>query len=298
MALHTDDIEYPVEDIARGFRDRYRGETDPSPSSVKRFRRIMYDYFERFGRDFPWRRTTDPYRILISEIMLQQTQTERVIEKYREFIRVFPSIRALARAPLRAVLAVWQGLGYNRRGLLLHRMAQEIAVRYRGRIPDTPEELITLPGIGAATAGSIAVFAFNRPVIFIETNIRTVFLHFFFPQEERIPDEHLLPLIERTLDKKNPRRWYSALMDYGSMLKKSCPNPSRRSAHYQRQTPFEGSRRQIRGLIVRTLLQHSGITVKRIAEFINRPEEIVQVVMSDLLHEQIVTKRGKSYTID
>jgi len=297
MALHSDDIEYPVEDSARSFRERCGRGPDPSPSTVKRFRRIMYDYFERSGRDFPWRRTADPYRILVSEIMLQQTQTERVIGKYREFIRVFPSIRALARSPLRAVLAVWQGLGYNRRGLLLHRMAQEIALRYRGRIPDTPEELITLPGIGPATAGSIAAFAFDRPVIFIETNIRTVFLHFFFPQEERVPDERLLPLIERTLDRKNPRRWYSALMDYGSMLKKSCPNPSRRSAHYQRQPPFEGSRRQLRGLIVRTLLQHSGISVKRIAEFINRPEEAVQMAMGDLIREQIVAKRGRKYAI-
>lgn len=298
MALRADDIEYPVDDITRSFRDRFGRETDTSPAAVKRFRRIIYDYFERFGRDFPWRRTTDPYRILISEIMLQQTQTERVIEKYREFIRVFPSIRALARAPLRAVLAAWQGLGYNRRGVLLHRMAQDISLRYRGRIPDTPEELIALPGIGPATAGSIAAFAFDRPVIFIETNIRTVFLYFFFPHEDDVSDDRLLPLIERTLDRKNPRRWYSALMDYGSMLKKSCPNPSRRSAHYQRQAPFEGSRRQLRGQIVRTLLQNSGMSVKRIAEFINRSEETVQAVLGDLLHEKVVTKRGKTYVID
>ncbi len=198
---------------------------------------------------------TRPYLIFISEVMLQQTYVERVREKYSEFIKKFPDFCSLSRAPLSGVLRVWQGLGYNRRALFLKRAAEEIVHAHGGKIPREISEIEMLPGIGPATARAIRAFAFNEPEVFIETNIRSVYLHFFFPNQENISDVTLLPLIKKTLDRNNPREWYYALMDYGVMLKKSGVNPSRRSKHHHMQSRFKGSLREARGAIIRLLLQ-------------------------------------------
>lgn len=210
------------------------------------FRKEVLNHWKRHGRhDLPWRQTTDPYHILVSEIMLQQTQVDRVIPKYQAFLKRFPSFRSLARAGTADVLRMWQGLGYNRRALMLQRCAQII-------VGDQEAEL--LPGIGPYTAGAILAFAYNSAVPMIETNIRRIYLHHYFPGQEGIGDDQLLPIVERTLDRRNPRRWYSALMDYGTALAASVPNPNRRSRHYTRQSKFEGSRRQLRGQVLRALL--------------------------------------------
>ena len=299
MNLLNDNRTYPVERVIDEFRQRYgiTGEhSDLNPAAVRAFRTIVYGYFKRFGRHFPWRETEDPYHILIAEVMLQQTQTDRVVEKYGEFIRTFPTIRALSRAPLREVLRVWQGLGYNRRCLLLHRLAQAVASQ-GGRIPDTMEGLIALPGIGRATAASISAFAFNKPVVFIETNIRAVFIQFFFPGREAITDDLLLPLVEKTLDKRHARRWYSALMDYGAMLKRRFPNPGRRSAHHQGQSRFEGSNRQLRGMIVRALLEHARLSIAGMSRRINRPEDEIGAALDGLVAEGLVQKRGNFFSL-
>lgn len=268
-----------------------------TPAVARRFRTIIYGYFRKYQRDFPWRHTDNPYHILISEIMLQQTQTSRVAEKYLEFIAAFPSIEALAVATLREVLVVWQGMGYNRRARYLHQMARLIRERHNGAIPDTPEELVRLPGIGPATASSIAAFAFNRPVTFIETNIRAVFIHFFFPTEEKIADSDIIPLVEATLDIKNSRRWYSALMDYGAMLKKRRPNPSRKSARYQKQAPFESSRRQVRGLVLKTLINNSGISMNQLSALIDMPIETASAAVEVLSKEGLVMIKSKKLYI-
>jgi A/G-specific adenine glycosylase len=202
-----------------------------------------------------WRHTTDPYRILVSEIMLQQTQVGRVATKFPEFIAAFPDFPALAAAPLPAVLAVWQGMGYNRRAISLKKCAEQIVEEHNGCLPADPRRLAELPGIGPATAASVCAFAFNLPVVFVETNIRRVYIHLFFGDRERVADSEILPLVERTLDQKNPRVWYWALMDLGAMLKRTVPNPNRRSSHYTRQAPFAGSDRQLRGMILRQLLR-------------------------------------------
>ncbi len=225
-------------------------ETPKADESTARFRGLVYRHFDMSGRDFPWRRTTDPYRILVSEIMLQQTQTGRTVEKYVEFIARFPNVGDLAQANATEVLAIWQGLGYNRRALALHRTARIIAAEFGGLVPREKSALMALPGIGAYTAAAIRAFAFNLPEVFIETNIRTAFIHEFFPDIEGVRDHDILPLVEATLDHAAPRRWYQALMDYGAMLKQSG-NPSRRSAHHHLQSPFKGSRREARGIILR-----------------------------------------------
>jgi A/G-specific adenine glycosylase len=192
----------------------------PTSTQIAAFRRTVLTHFKKEGRHtLPWRATTDPYSITVSEIMLQQTQAGRVVEKYRAFLKRFPTVQSLARAQLPAVLALWSGLGYNRRAKFLHQMAKTIVSELGGKFPRTADGLEALPGIGPYTARAICAFAYNQPVAFIETNIRTVFIHHFFSDTEKIPDATLLPIVEMVIDRKNPRQWYAALMDYGSSLK-------------------------------------------------------------------------------
>lgn len=265
------------------------------------FQKKILDFYAKNGRSLPWRRTRDPYRILVSEVMLQQTQTHRVEPKYAAFLKKFPTIRTLAQAPLRDVLAVWQGLGYNRRARNLHRAAQSITARF----PRTYEQLLALPGVGPYTAGAVMAFAFNKPVVMIETNIRTVFLHEFFPSPRRslsgggraprkITDTELLPLIAKTLPKKNIREWYYALMDYGSFLKQKHPNPSRRSAHHAMQSKFEGSDRQIRGRIIRALVGVSEQTKAELRKAAGTDEARFTKIAAALIAEGLLTfDRGR-----
>ncbi len=243
-----------MEDSIRA-RSRSGGLTIGLVSSFQRFLRLFY---ASCGRDLPWRRTADPYHILVSEFMLQQTRVERVLTKYPEFLGCFPDIEALARAPRHEVLRAWQGLGYNRRALALHETARRVRDEYQGSIPLDRTILDPFPGIGSATAGAIVVFSTNRPEIFIETNIRRVFIHLFFPDAEKVQDREIEPILEKTLMKKRPREFYYAMMDYGSLLKKGAGNPNTRSASYSRQSPFEGSDRQVRGIILRHLLSGGG----------------------------------------
>ncbi len=219
------------------------------------FRNFIWNFYKKNKRDFPWRNTTNSYHILVSEVMLQQTQTSRVIEKYNEFIKVFPDIQSLAVASQSDVLKLWHGLGYNRRALYLKRTAEIITKESNGKLPDTIEQLVTLPGIGKNTAGAFIAFARNKPVIFIETNIRRVFIHKFFKDAEWVSDKEILALVEKTLPQKDIRNWYYALMDYGVYLSKNLTNPNRKSMHYKQQSQFEGSIRQTRGVILKALLE-------------------------------------------
>ena len=261
------------------------------------FRKAVYDHYARKGRRLPWRETDDPYRIFVSEIMLQQTQVSRALKKYRLFIRAFPTAEALAKVPLRRVMGVWQGLGYNRRALALKKAAEIIVSRHAGKIPSDRQLLKALPGIGEATSGAVCAFAFNQPVVFIETNIRSVYLHYFFPGSKDVRDEQLIPYLQATLDKDNPRRWYNALMDYGVYLKENNPNPSRKSSHYRKQGSFKGSDRQLRGRILsyllkerrldeRTLFRKAGLNLKR-----------GRALLSSLCKEGLVSNRGGVYSI-
>jgi A/G-specific adenine glycosylase len=227
---------------------------------IQDFQEMVLSYYEEYGRDMAWRHTSDPYQILVSEIMLQQTQVERVTKKFPEFINTFPNFSALAAATLGDVLTAWQGMGYNRRAISLQKSAVRVVTEHNGILPADVDKLVTFPGIGRATASSIAAFAFNMPVVFIETNIRRVFIHFFFTGTEIVNDSVILPLVEQTLFRANPRIWYWALMDLGSALKKVVANPNRRSAHYTKQSPFEGSDRKVRGMIIRMILKKAEIT--------------------------------------
>jgi A/G-specific adenine glycosylase len=280
------------------FQQPVKRYTKLTPQAIRLFRQQIYAHFRRNKRVLPWRKTHNPYKILLSELMLQQTQVKRVIEKYREFLRRFPAIEAVARAPLRAILEQWQGLGYNRRALALKRLAAIVVDRYGGRIPPAIEALKSLPGVGSATAGAVCAFAFDKPVVFIETNIRSVFIHFFFRNRGAVKDSEILPLIAQTLDAKRPRHWYYALMDYGAALKERHPNPGRRSAHYARQSPFEGSVRQVRGMILRALVKQPGISETALVKEINRDEEMVRKTLRQLREEGFIIKKGKRLVIN
>lgn len=229
--------------------------------------------------------------------MLQQTQVQRVAGKYERFIEVFPDFSSLARSSLQAIFREWQGLGYNRRAIALKQIAQKVVEEFRCNLPSSPETLATFPGIGKATAAAISVFAFHKPVVFIETNIRRVFIHSFFQDENNVKDTRILPLVEKTLDTSNPRTWYYALMDYGVMLKREYENPNRKSAHYQKQSPFQGSNRQIRGMILKILACSSYISESEIVERLQVNPEKVRDNLIQLQKEGFLKKRWEKFTI-
>lgn len=264
-------------------------------------------------RDLPWRRTYDPYAIWISEVMLQQTQVSRVDGRWQRWLERFPTVDALASAAPSDVLEEWQGLGYNRRALSVHRAAQAIS-EASGVFPQDQKELVKLPGIGPATAAGIRAFAFNLHGVYLETNVRTVFLHELYPQAEGVPDSELVPLVELTCPASvanaadavaagadtavetaagaaemalTPRSWYYALLDYGAYLKKTIPNPSRRSKSHVKQSRFEGSHRQKRAELLRVLLAHKD---EGGAEFERLHQELCQIEVNagrETLDEQV-----------
>lgn len=265
--------------------------------SVSEFRQIILDYYNAYGRSFPWRETRDPYRILVSEIMLQQTQTDRVIPRYERWLELFPDCSRLAQSSFPDVLAAWVGLGYNRRAKYLHETAKIISATLGGIFPKDPAILQTMPGIGHYTAHAVAAFAFDQPQVFIETNIRSVFLFFFFPEASKVKDAEILQKIHDTLDHTDPRTWYYALMDYGADLKKRIPNPNRQSASYSRQSRFEGSVRQTRGCILRHLARNDRGTVSSIAGAEGIEEDRIRDVLPVLVREGMVHEQDGFYHV-
>jgi A/G-specific adenine glycosylase len=265
---------------------------------VSRFRKKVYDHFAQAGRVLPWRKNLNPYRVLVSEIMLQQTQVERVIEKYHEFLAAFPDFSSLAKAPLPRLLRIWSGLGYNRRALALKALAQKIVDEHQGRLPSELELLLALPGIGPYTAGAVCAFAFNKPVVFMDTNIRRVYIREFFHDREKIHDKELVPFVQRTLDATDPRKWYNALMDYGAALKKEQGNPNQKSAHYTRQSPFENSNRQVRGTILKALVTESSLSPAQIKKKTGMDAERIKKNLLLLEKEGFIKKKGGSFVLE
>lgn len=213
----------------------------------------MHKKGSELWRDMPWRENTRPYYVLVSELMLQQTQVSRVMPKFNEFVTKFPDEKTLAEATLANVLKVWQGLGYNRRAKFLHESAKRIVNDFGGAFPKNENDILSLPGVGKNTAGAIMAYAFNKPSIFVETNIRTVYIHHFFKDNFAVDDTQIIELLERTIDRQNPRRFYQNLMDYGAHLKQTGIKNNARSKHYKKQSPLKGSVREMRGEIIRRL---------------------------------------------
>lgn len=239
----------------------------PVPRDLDAFQGRVREVYRDHYRPMEWRADPAPYKVFISEIMLQQTQVPRVMRLFPLFLARFPGFGELANASFADILQAWTGLGYNRRARYLQEAACLVRDRHGGVLPREVETLRTLPGVGAATAGSIAAFAYNVPAIFIETNIRRVFIHHFFPDRREVHDREILPLVEQSLDRENPREWYWALMDYGALLARSGDNPNRRSRSYVRQNSFRGSNRQLRGMVLRHLVDHGSIAAEDIPAY-------------------------------
>jgi A/G-specific adenine glycosylase len=271
-----------------------------SQQQIADFQKVVKDYYAQAGRhDLAWRKPEptgdfDPYKILVSELMLQQTQVSRVTPKFTQFLELFPTIETLAASSLAAVLTCWSGLGYNRRAKFLHQAAQQIQHEFDGRFPTTIDELVRLPGVGKNTAGAIVAYAFNQPVVFVETNIRTAYFYHFFMGRGVVSDGEVAALVEQTLNHAHPREWYWALMDYGAYLKSTGKKLNKLSKYHTKQAPFEGSKRQVRGKVIRTLATQAQ-TLVQLQSVI--PDSRLGQVLDDLLYEGLISKKSDKYNL-
>ena len=192
------------------------------PARAQVFARKLLAWWARAARDLPWRKTRNPYRVLVSEFMLQQTQVSRVAEYYPRFLSRFPDLETLASAKPRAVREAWDGLGYYARASNLHALARVVSKDHDGVLPDEPEELINLPGIGPYTAGAVASFAFERPVPAVDTNVRRVLLRVFFGDDrQRLTPQRLMWALAAALVPKNGKRAWKfnqAIMELGALI--------------------------------------------------------------------------------
>jgi len=256
------------------------------------FVELVWDYYVRNGRNLPWRSEPyDAYNILVSEVMLQQTQVIRVIPKYTDFIHRFPTVHDLADAPLAEVLRAWNGLGYNRRAKYLHEAAKALVTVEQ---PWEQRNLVACRGIGHNTSAAVVTYAYNQPVAFIETNIRSVYIHHFFSDKEQVDDKEILPLVGMTLDQENPREWFWALMDYGSHLKTAQGNAARSSKHYATQSPFQGSKRQIRGQVLKQLSIGPTSLIKLEGAIV---DDRLGKVLEDLIQEGLISRISGVYRL-
>lgn len=264
----------------------------------QQFRRTVWRHFRTEGRhDLPWRTTEDAYRILVSEVMLQQTQVERVIPFYTAFLKKFPTVRKLADAPLSSVLQSWQGLGYNRRAKMLHEAVKVVVREHKGRMPTDIATLESLPGVGSYTARAVAAFSTNTDSIFIETNIRTAVTHHFFSGREQVADAEVIAILEQLYPKGKAREWYAALMDYGSYLKRSGVRVNARAKGYAKQKEFAGSAREARGQVLKSLI--AGPKTARALTSLLGPErkEQMEVQLAALASEGLIEKKGGKYQL-
>ena len=272
---------------------------------LEEFSATVWERGRELYRDLPWRDTHDPYAILLSEVMLQQTQVSRVMGRWEQWLETFPTMADLASAPLPPVLELWQGMGYNRRALNLKRCAEEVVAMHDGVVPSDKKALLALPGIGPSTSAGVRIFAFRQPDMYLETNVRAVFIHELFPGRESVADKELVSLVEATCPQDaRVRAWYYALLDYGAYLKKTMPNPTRRSKHYTRQSKFEGSHRQKRAYLLRRVIDDA-LSTEDLARDLAQSErasgrqepsvEEVRAILDELEREGFVMRRGDAW---
>lgn len=266
------------------------------------FQETVWEYYAQHGRSLmPWRRPSpdgsfDAYKVMVSEIMLQQTQVARVTIKYQEFITRFPTLQTLASADLGSVLRVWQGLGYNRRAKFIWQAAQMAVEEYDGILPQDIAELVKFPGIGKNTAGAIIAYTWSQPVVYIETNIRTVYIYHFFQDSEQVSDNDIAVLLQKTIpsDAEHTREWYWALMDYGQFIKHTQGNLNKLSKSYNKQSVFKGSRRQVRGEVLRFLATSEMTKIELLRHI---ADERLDSVLNDLVNEQIISLKSGKYQL-
>lgn len=265
----------------------------------KKFNNLLYTFYKENKRFFSFREIINPYHIFISEIMLQQTKITTVNNKFNSFIEVFPNFDSLSNSSLDLLLIKWKGLGYNRRAIYLKENAKKIVNEYNGILPQEKTILKSFLGIGEATASSIITYTYNIPTIFIETNIRAVFIYHFFLKnleyKEKITDKEIYPLIIDNIDLENPRVWYYALMDYGSFLKKKYPYLTKKSAAYKKQSPFQGSTREVRTKIIDILLKKKSISYENLCNQIQRND--LKKILDKLIKNNMINEENTIYSL-
>jgi A/G-specific adenine glycosylase len=259
----------------------------------KNFQELLWQKARELYRPMPWREDTQPYYILVSELMLQQTQVDRVIPKFEAFIARFPDVESLSKASLSDVLVLWNGLGYNRRAKYLHDAAKKIIADFNGNFPETKEELLSLPGVGPGTAGALLAYAFNKQVVFIETNVRSVYFYHFFEDGNKVSDAELAERVEATLDQEHPREFYWALMDYGTWLKKNKLGRIVQSVHYKKQSALKGSLREMRGNIIKHL--SSGDTSVKMLESQFGDDDRYRGALDGLIRDGLVSRTNERF---
>lgn len=256
------------------------------------FRNKILRFYRLHGRDLPFRRTTDPYKITVAEIMLQQTQVDRVVPKYQTWIKKWPNWKSLSKAANKQLLHMWSGLGYNRRALNLGKLASEVVNRFNGKLPTNPQALQSLPGIGPYTANAILIFAYNKPLATIDTNIRRVILH-EFGLPASTPMNEVQKLAWKLLPKTRSRDWHNALMDYSRLV---LPNQIKHIPALSKQSKFEGSLRQIRGEIIRQLTTKPSVRIDHIARTMKRNEfDVLKAVKTLEKDGMAVKKKNKIF---
>ncbi len=264
------------------------------------FQKQILSWYKKNKRDMPWRKTKDPYKILVSEVMLQQTQVPRVLLKYQEFLKEFPTLKSLAHAPDRKLLKVWAGLGYWKRALALKKTAKSILKKHQGKFPKDPKTLETFPGIGPYTARALACFAFQNKDAFLDTNIRRVYLHFFFSKKKNVSDKKILEVAQKAVWSKNSRTWHYALFDYGAVVLKD-KKINKQSKHYAKQSKFKGSFRSFRTKVMRFLLDQSKQTataskIHRLLKKANSPYT-PERILAALEKDDLIKKKRGSYSL-
>lgn len=270
-----------------------------SKNNVSNFQKKVWDFYKDNKRELPWRNIADPYNVLVSESMLQQTQITRVLVKYTLFLDEFPTVESLAKSEIPQLLKIWQGLGYNRRALNLRRTAQTINQKFNNQIPLAYEELIKLPGIGDYTAKAVITFSTNTPQVFIETNIRSAIIYEFYRDiisEKVISDKEIFGVLEQVNDLSSPREWNYALMDYGAYIKKTFGNPNKKSKSYAKQSKFKGSNRQLRGRILKELNSKEQLKIDTIYTLTDKNQREIESIINSLIKDGFIVKDGDTIT--
>jgi A/G-specific adenine glycosylase len=263
----------------------------PSPARLAALQKLLLEWYADNGRDLPWRHTTDPYAVLVSEVMLQQTQVPRVVARYPAFLERFPTLESLAAAPLPDVLAAWLGLGYNNRALRLKRCAEGVPDHHR--LPDDLEGLRALPGVGAYTARAVLIFAYNADLAAVDANVRRVLTHELdLPRDLSLAE--LQAVAEAALPHGRSRDWHNALMDYGSLVLTARATGI---APLSRQKPFAGSHRQRRARLLRRLLERGPLSVADAAAALDLTVADCRAVVDSLAADGLVALRRGRVTV-
>jgi A/G-specific adenine glycosylase len=259
---------------------------------INTFHEMIFVWWKDHRRSLPWRETNDPYRILVSEVMLQQTQVSRALPKYEEFLYFFPDVYALASAKTSQVLKVWQGMGYNRRALYLKKTAEAVVSAHHGYFPEAEMDLLKLPGVGKYTARAIMVFAFRQDVAMIDTNIRQILVHFFF-DGKAVSEKEVENVADALVPKGKSWEWHQALMDYGALALKAVRGKTK-AVMKAKAVPFKESDRYFRGRIVDALRQKDWKEkelVSYMSAFYKKPSMFITRIVDGLVKDSLVTRK-------